>query len=191
MPGRVGLARGYHRREDLTAAKFPEHPRFGRIYRTGDLVRRNEHGELEYLGRIDGQVKLRGYRIELGAIETHLAACPGVRAAACRVQGTGADQVLVAYIVPADARRAAERRGVEGVAAAGVAGVHGAQPLRLPATRCPRRSAASWIERPCRTWAPGRDARRPSSRRATTQERRVAAAFARALRIPADDLGRG
>ena len=96
----VGLARGYHRRDELTAQRFRDHPQLGRIYRTGDLVRRNEHGDLEYLGRMDGQVKLRGYRIELEAIDAHLAACPGVRAAACRVQGTGADQVLVAHIVP-------------------------------------------------------------------------------------------
>ena len=96
----VGLARGYHRRDELTAQRFPEHPELGRLYRTGDLVRRNVDGDLEYLGRMDGQVKLRGYRIELEAIEAHLVACPGVRAAACRVQGTGTDQVLVAHLVP-------------------------------------------------------------------------------------------
>jgi hypothetical protein len=96
-----GLARGYHCREDETAARFLQHPRLGRIYRTGDLVRWSAAGELEYLGRLDGQVKLRGYRIELGAVESQLAACSGVRAAACRVQGTGADQVLVAHVVSA------------------------------------------------------------------------------------------
>jgi len=95
-----GLARGYHRRDDLTTAKFPQHPRFGRIYRTGDLVRWTESGDLEYLGRIDGQTKLRGYRIELAAIETHLSGCDGVRAAGCRVQGAGADQLLAAHVVP-------------------------------------------------------------------------------------------
>ncbi len=97
----AGLARGYHRRPDLTAAKFPAHPRLGRIYRTGDLVRRNADGDLEFLGRIDAQVKLRGYRVELEAIEAHLAAHPAVRAAACAVQGEGAGQVLAAHIVPA------------------------------------------------------------------------------------------
>jgi non-ribosomal peptide synthetase-like protein len=96
----VGLARGYHRRDEQTAQQFFAHPQLGRIYRTGDRVRRNDNGDLEYLGRMDGQVKLRGYRIELEAIEAHLAACPGVRAAACRVQGEGAGQVLVAHIVP-------------------------------------------------------------------------------------------
>lgn len=95
-----GLARGYRGREAVTATKFPVHPVHGRIYRTGDLVRRNGHSALEYLGRIDGQVKLRGYRVELTAIEAHLAALPGIRAAACRVQGSGARQVLAAHIVP-------------------------------------------------------------------------------------------
>ncbi|MEW5983749.1 MAG: amino acid adenylation domain-containing protein, partial [Acidobacteriota bacterium] len=97
-----GLARGYRGREAVTAAKFPVHPVHGRIYRTGDLVRRNGNSALEYLGRIDGQVKLRGYRVELSAIEAHLAALPGVRAAACRVQGSGARQVLAAHVVPDD-----------------------------------------------------------------------------------------
>jgi non-ribosomal peptide synthetase-like protein len=100
----MGLARGYHKREALTAAKFPHHPHYGRIYRTGDLVRRTEQGDLEHLGRIDGQVKLRGYRIELGAIEAHLEACPGVRAAACCVHGAGAAQVLVGHVVPESAQ---------------------------------------------------------------------------------------
>lgn len=113
-----GLARGYRGRDDVTAAKFPVHPVHGRIYRTGDLVRRNGNSSLEYLGRIDGQVKLRGYRIELAAVEAHLAACAGVRAAACRVQGSGTRQILAAHLVPqdpadppsADALKAALRR---------------------------------------------------------------------------------
>lgn len=94
------LARGYHNRPDLTVEKFPEHSKFGRIYRTGDLVRQNAEGNLEYLGRIDSQVKLRGYRIELEAIEAILSAAPGVRAAACRVQGEGGGQTLVAHVIP-------------------------------------------------------------------------------------------
>ena len=67
--GGIGLARGYHKRPELTAQKFPEHPRLGRIYRTGDLVHRDEDGRFFYHGRIDSQVKLRGYRVELEAIE--------------------------------------------------------------------------------------------------------------------------
>ena len=98
--GGIGLARGYLNRPELTAQKFPEHPRLGRIYRTGDLVHRALDGRFFFHGRIDSQVKLRGHRIELEAIESQLAECAGVRAAACRVQGEGSQQTLVAYIVP-------------------------------------------------------------------------------------------
>ncbi len=93
--GGTGLARGYRNRPELTAEKFPEHPRLGRIYRTGDLARRAPDGTLFCLGRIDSQIKLRGYRIELPAIEAKLAVVPGVREAACSVQ----EEALVAYIV--------------------------------------------------------------------------------------------
>ncbi|HZS07641.1 MAG TPA: amino acid adenylation domain-containing protein [Blastocatellia bacterium] len=98
--GGVGLARGYRNRPELTAQKFPLHPRFGRIYRTGDLVHRDPDGSFFYHGRIDSQVKLRGYRVELEAIETRLVECAGVREAACRVQTDGEQQTLVAFIVP-------------------------------------------------------------------------------------------
>lgn len=101
--GGIGIARGYRSRPSLTAEKFPIHPRFGRIFRTGDLARRDRHGDLHCLGRIDSQVKLRGYRIELAAIETRLMECPGVREAACRLQGEGREGALVAFVVPEDA----------------------------------------------------------------------------------------
>ena len=74
----VQIAKGYWQREDLTAEKFVDNP-FAtcadntKMYRTGDLVRWNDHGKLEFLGRIDTQIKLRGFRIELGEIETVLA----------------------------------------------------------------------------------------------------------------------
>ncbi|MGY4100675.1 amino acid adenylation domain-containing protein [Nocardia sp. R16R-3T] len=70
------LARGYHERPALTAARFVANPfdRGGRLYRTGDLVRRTYEGALEYLGRNDFQVKVRGFRIELGEIDAVLAA---------------------------------------------------------------------------------------------------------------------
>lgn len=100
--GGVGLARGYRNRHELTAKKFPAHPQLGRIYRTGDLVHRDADGAFHYHGRIDSQVKLRGYRVELEAIEARLAECDGVREAACRVQGNGAKQTLVAFIVLED-----------------------------------------------------------------------------------------
>jgi non-ribosomal peptide synthetase-like protein len=96
----AGLALGYHGKPELTAEKFPQHPRLGRLYRTGDLVHAAADGTLFYHGRIDSQVKLRGYRIELEAIEASLARFPGVREAACRVQGEGAGQVIAAHVVP-------------------------------------------------------------------------------------------
>ncbi|MBA5635776.1 amino acid adenylation domain-containing protein [Duganella sp. LX20W] len=110
----VGLARGYHRRPELTAERFVEHPFPGetRIYRTGDLARWNSRGEIEYLGRIDNQVKIRGYRIELGEIEARLREHPDVADAVAMAQ-KDADQVaeLCAYVVaPAGTDVAALKR---------------------------------------------------------------------------------
>jgi natural product biosynthesis luciferase-like monooxygenase protein/amino acid adenylation domain-containing protein/FkbM family methyltransferase len=84
------LARGYHRRPEITAERFLPHPASAasgaRLYRTGDLARRRADGELEYLGRGDEQHKIRGYRIELGEIEAALAGHPGLSAAAVAVE---------------------------------------------------------------------------------------------------------
>lgn len=95
----LGVARGYRNLPELTAARFPDHPVFGRIYRTGDLVRRQSDGELEYLGRRDLQVKVRGHRIELEAVESALVSLPGVREAVCTVQGAPNPR-LVGFVVP-------------------------------------------------------------------------------------------
>ncbi|MFI9386035.1 amino acid adenylation domain-containing protein [Kutzneria sp. NPDC052558] len=103
--GGAGLAVGYLNQPELTAAKFVDHPELGRIYRTGDLVHAEPNGTFFYHGRIDSQVKLRGYRIELEAIEAVLARCPGIREAACRVQGEGATEMLAAHVVPVDPRK--------------------------------------------------------------------------------------
>ncbi|WNZ58795.1 amino acid adenylation domain-containing protein [Myxococcus sp. MxC21-1] len=104
--GGVGVARGYLNREELTREKFIPHPfkPDARLYRSGDLVRWRKDGNLEYLGRIDHQVKLRGYRIELGEIEAVLASYPGVAKAVANVHSAGAQggvKALIAYVVSA------------------------------------------------------------------------------------------
>ncbi|MBG1262687.1 amino acid adenylation domain-containing protein [Nostoc sp. BAE] len=100
--GGVGLARGYLNRPDLTAAKFILHPfkKLERLYKTGDLARYLPDGNIEFLGRIDNQVKVRGFRIELGEIETVLITHPQVSEAVV----IDSDDIpgfkrLVAYVV--------------------------------------------------------------------------------------------
>jgi hypothetical protein len=98
--GGMALARGYWQRPALTAEKFVEHPRLGRLYRTGDRGRWRADGVLEYLGRTDQQVKLRGCRIELGELEAALRSHPVVGAALALVRTDApADPRLVAYVV--------------------------------------------------------------------------------------------
>ncbi|AYF76324.1 amino acid adenylation domain-containing protein [Nocardia yunnanensis] len=98
----IALARGYFGRFDLTAARFvaDPHGHGQRMYRTGDLVRRR-HGDLEYLGRTDTQVKLRGLRIELGDVEAALTAEPAVARAVATVRDDGHGGLLAAYVVAA------------------------------------------------------------------------------------------
>lgn len=100
--GGAGLARGYWKRPELDEEKFVANPFIPgtRVYRTGDLVRYLSDGTLQYIGRVDHQVKLRGFRIELGEIESLLSTCPGVRqnAVVLREHRPG-DRELVAYVV--------------------------------------------------------------------------------------------
>ncbi|MCQ4121178.1 non-ribosomal peptide synthetase [Rhodococcus tibetensis] len=97
------IARGYHRRHDLTAARFVANP-FGhsgsRMFRTGDVVRWTVSGTLEFLDRADDQVKIRGFRVELGEINATLSAYPGVAFAATMVhENSVGDPNLVSYIM--------------------------------------------------------------------------------------------
>ena len=113
-----GLARGYLNDQELTRRRFVPHP-FApgrRLYRTGDLGRWRADGTLEYLGRIDDQVKLRGYRIEPGEVEAHLLAIEGVRQAVVLASDFGGPtKELVAFVagpddLDVDALRAQLRR---------------------------------------------------------------------------------
>ncbi|HEX3127371.1 MAG TPA: amino acid adenylation domain-containing protein, partial [Thermoanaerobaculia bacterium] len=101
--GGEGLARGYLNRPRLTAERFRPDPfaREGgaRLYRTGDLVRLLGNGEIEFLGRVDRQVKVRGLRIELGEIEAALGRHPAVAECAVLALGQGADRKLAAFVV--------------------------------------------------------------------------------------------
>src|SRR5689334_703632 len=103
--GGVALAQGYLARPELTAERFLPNP-FSkkpgeRIYRTGDLARYRADGAIEYLGRIDQQVKLRGFRVELGDVEAVLLRHPAVKEAVAMISAESpGDQRLIVYIVP-------------------------------------------------------------------------------------------
>jgi natural product biosynthesis luciferase-like monooxygenase protein len=101
--GGNGVVRGYLERPDLTAERFVPDPFLpgNRIYRTGDLARFADDGTLEYLGRLDQQVKFNGYRIELGEIETVLQKHPAVHQAVVAVKGGSNQSQLVGYVLPA------------------------------------------------------------------------------------------
>lgn len=107
--GGVGLARGYLGRPDLTAERFVPNPfadpgsgqEGARLYRTGDLARYLPDGTLEYLGRLDDQLKIRGHRVESGEVEAALARHPRVVHAAVALQRVaGHEPRLVAYVQP-------------------------------------------------------------------------------------------
>ncbi|HEX9667985.1 MAG TPA: amino acid adenylation domain-containing protein, partial [Thermoanaerobaculia bacterium] len=105
--GGAGVARGYLHRPDLTAERFVPAAGGGRLYRSGDLGRQRPDGSLEFIGRVDFQVKVRGFRIELGEIEAVLGEHPAVRSAVVEARQGGeggepssTEKRLVAYVVP-------------------------------------------------------------------------------------------
>jgi amino acid adenylation domain-containing protein len=107
--GGEGLALGYWKRPEMTRERFVENgiapEESQRLYRTGDLGRWRGDGEIEYLGRVDGEVKLRGMRIDLGEIESALVGHGGVRGAAVEREEEGGEARLVAYLVVAEGEK--------------------------------------------------------------------------------------
>lgn len=118
MPGElhiagIGLALGYLGNPELTKSKFIDNPfserKFTKLYKTGDLAKFLSNGAIEYLGRIDNQVKLRGFRIELGEIENKIIELFSIKNCAVIVrEDNPGNQQLVAYIVPEDSMPGAE-----------------------------------------------------------------------------------
>ncbi len=124
VPGELYLAgdsltRGYFRRPDLTAERFVPEPFSGipgaRMYRTGDRVRLLDNGLLEFLGRMDDQLKLRGFRIEPGEIEHQLRQYPGIADAVVLVRrAAGQEQLVAYYVAPGEIDTAALRGHMAG-----------------------------------------------------------------------------
>ncbi|GLX23054.1 non-ribosomal peptide synthetase [Streptomyces lavendulae] len=187
--GGVGVATGYLGRPALTAERFvpdPYGPPGSRLYRTGDLVRRRASGELEYLGRLDRQVKVNGVRIEPGEIEAALLAHPGVDAVVVdAVADRDGGRRLVAWIQPRGtapepgelrefARRALPEQLVPSVFTTVAA---------FPRTASGKTDRAALP-------APGSDAgARPRTAPRTPAEQAVAQAWERTLALPAGTVG--
>ncbi|HEX2701056.1 MAG TPA: amino acid adenylation domain-containing protein [Acidimicrobiales bacterium] len=110
--GGAGVGLGYLNRPDLTAERFLPDPfssRSGaRLFRTGDLGRFRSDGAIEFLGRVDDQVKVRGFRVELGEVESVLAEHPGVKDTTVVAWGDGRARHLVGYVVPVGDRPPSE-----------------------------------------------------------------------------------
>ncbi|PVZ68899.1 non-ribosomal peptide synthetase [Pelagibaculum spongiae] len=105
LPGELyvsgsGVTQGYHQRDSLNQQRFiTKEFADGCLYRSGDLVKRNGLGQLEYLGRIDEQIKLRGFRIELGEIRSQIESIVGIHQAVVKVIGEGDQQRLACWVM--------------------------------------------------------------------------------------------
>ncbi len=187
--GGAGVATGYLGRPGLTAERFvpdPFGPPGSRLYRTGDRVRRSATGELEYLGRLDQQIKVNGVRIEPGEVEAALVAHPGVDAAVVdAVPGRDGGQRLVAWVQPqGTAPSAGElrdflRRTLPGQLVPAVF---------VPVAVFPRTASGKTDRSALPAPGPGGGAPGHVPPR-TSAERAVARAWARALDLPAESIG--
>ena len=191
--GGAGVTRGYLGREALTAERFVPNPFGGqgeRLYRTGDLVRWRDDGVLEFLGRIDHQVKIRGHRIELGEIEATLAQCAGVREnVVVAREDTPGDVRLVAYVIPASVDDPPEARDIRSQLRA-----HLPEPMvpshfvfleRFPQTpnrKIDRKALPSPAE------APRRERSSEPAGDATEAQARIIAVWQDVLQLPAIDI---
>ncbi|WP_322986218.1 amino acid adenylation domain-containing protein [Streptomyces sp. S584] len=188
----VCVGRGYVNDLDRTAAVYRQDPlRPGeRLYRSGDFGRRLPSGELEYLGRRDAQVKISGFRIEIGEIEDRLLQVPGVRDGAVVVAGTDDAPQLVAYYTGEDAPH-----GEQTARALGTALPHYMVPHRLHHVRELPLSGNGKIDKKALTARadhsahPGESTGTGVPRLNTATERRVAAVWARLLRVPEQRIG--
>ncbi|WP_063817187.1 non-ribosomal peptide synthetase, partial [Streptomyces hygroscopicus] len=199
-PGEIVMAgvcvgRGYVNDPDRTAAVYGHDPYrpADRLYRSGDFGRRLPSGDFEYLGRRDSQVKISGFRIEIGEIEDRLLQVPGVRDGAVVVAGTQDDPQLVAYYTGEDAPDG------DGVARAlGAALPDYMVPPRLYHMPELPLSGNGKIDKIALTARAGHDrdtggtdgAGPGTPRLATDTERRVAALWARLLKVPEERIGR-
>ncbi|CAH9058833.1 D-alanine--D-alanyl carrier protein ligase [Pseudoalteromonas sp. CIP111854] len=116
--GGAGVARGYFANQSLTNERFVAHPfaanSNAKVYCTGDLVRQLHNGQLQFIGRVDDQVKLRGFRIELGDIESHLQQLPQIQSAVVILADSQSHKArLVAYVCTADGQLGEEHTFIE------------------------------------------------------------------------------
>ena len=178
------VARGYLRREEITRERFVANPfGAGRLYRSGDLARLRADGELEFLGRVDGQLKLRGYRIEPGEIEAALHVAAGVAQALVAPFDRDGEKHLAAYVAMREDAvfdASALRAHLETRLPAYMVPAVFVPIARVPLTMSGKRDLAA-LPDPMRHFAAGTSRAAP----VTPMERRLAAHWSAVLKVPA------